>query len=115
MGKYAAVLERVVAGDRSAIGLTEGTERPVVLPDRHTVEEGPQRGRVRGAGGDLVDRVPQPAQLCAETVMNIDQMPARRQFGGRVLALGVGLRAGRPGALIPRLLLAQAPAVVRGR
>ena len=41
----AAVLERVVVRDRAAVGLAERPERPVVLADRHAVDERAHGGR----------------------------------------------------------------------
>ena len=84
------ILEGVVSGDDPAVLLAVGTERPVVLPQRHRVDVRPRSARVEGAGRRLLDEVPQLRQLGAQVVVDLDEgLPGR--------ALLRGVRLARPG------------------
>jgi hypothetical protein len=61
--EQAGVLEAVVPGDHPAVLLAVGTERPVVLAQRHPVDR--RAGRAHGgpAVPDLLDEVAQTGEL----------------------------------------------------
>ena len=97
VGEDAAVLERVVVGDDAAISLAERAERPVVLADRHPVEERAHRGRRRSSPRrDLLDQVAQAGRARRAGVVDVDQMPAGGLLARRVAAVRIRRGAGRP-------------------
>jgi hypothetical protein len=101
-----------MAGDRPAVGLAEQPERPIVLADRHAVEEGAHGGWVGLAVADLLEQLAQALQLRAQPVVNIDQVLGGGLLIGRVAALGIRRRSGGPRALVPGRLLGQTHPVV---
>ncbi len=109
------VLERVVRGHDAAVARAERAQRPVVLAQRHLVEH---RARVAGAERavlDLRDQVAQLVELCAQHVVDVDQVLAGRAAAVGVGGVGLG-RTMRPLGLVPRHPGRAAHAVVgRGR
>ena len=103
-------------GDDPAVGLAEGAERPVVLADRHAVDE-----RARGGGLGLARARPARSGRAAGSSSRGGRRgrrsgAGRRPAPGRRVARGSGpARAGGPRGLVPRLLVAQPLPVVRRR
>ena len=95
--EHAAVLERVVPGDDPAVGRAVDAEGPVVLADRHAVEERADVARVDVAGGELGDELAQPVELAAQVVVDVDEVLARGLLVGPVAGVGIGRRARRGG------------------
>ena len=108
VGEDAAVLERVVVGDDAAVGLAEGAERPVVLADRHPVDERADRARVGRPARDLLDQVAQAGQLGAKGVVDVDQVPAGGLLVIAVATVRIRRRRRRPLGVVPRSLGAEA-------
>ena len=92
----------------AAVGLAERAERPVVLADRHAVDERAHGGGVGVAGRDLLDEVAQLVELGAQVVVDVDQVPA-----GGLLRRACSCAPGRargpvgPRRLVPRALVAE--------
>src|SRR6478735_2789399 len=86
-----AVLDRVVGRDQAAVGLAVGAQCPLVLAHRQLVDDAPGPARVERAGLDLGDEVEQLAELGAQVVVHVDQVPAHPGH------LGLGLGAWRDG------------------
>lgn len=101
MWEHAAVLERVVPGDEPAVLRTVGAERPVVLADRHLVDE---RARVTG--------IQRPLPTCSLRYAAVPALRAGHR-GCRSVLRG-GLLVGRVPAAGVRLWSVRAAALVLG-
>src|SRR5450755_1613005 len=114
MGEDALVLQRVMTGDDPAIARAIRTQRPLVLADRHLVDEGPRRTDVDRALRHLLDQIAELAQLVAQGIVDVDQMLAGGLLIGGVAAPGIGCGPGRPSTLIPRFRSAEPRSIIGG-